>query len=534
MTTNSNELVYWYWLRGTSGIGPSRIHSLLETLGSPEAIFSKGYDDYRTVPSVGKKLARSLEASKALLNKFSVQIEKDLHAAEVFNAEILTLSDSRYPSRLKFHKNISPPLLYVRGDTRSLEFGNSIAIIGTREPSNDGKNAVRRISGDLAREDWTIISGLARGIDTAGHQGAVDAEGKTIAVLGCGLDVNYPAENQTLATQIAEHGAVISQYPFGTRPDPDNLKRRNNIIVALADCVFAAEYPAGSGTEIGVNKAIELHKPIFTLSRETGSGDSRTGSDHLIANRFAYPVEPSAGKKEIQGQTQEFYSIKLAILFDLDGVLVDTRKLEREALKATIKGLGGEAPTEEQLSSVSGMSPSRSLQLLSGRPSQELIAIYQNNWNKFSKRYVRPLSKLAAILKQFSDSNHVLGIVTSRNHHQASRLLEAGNITGFFSSITTWGDTTKHKPDPDPINHALAKLGSHDGAVYIGDSPDDFFAASNANITFLGAGWFLEESRVGLLKETGSKVVMLRQTELYTEIDIVRRTLWLKKNAQVQ
>ena len=525
-----DNLVYWYWLRGTPGIGPSRIRSLLDTLGPPLVIFSKSYDDYRTVLSVGEKLARSLEDSKTLLDDFSIQFEKDIRAAEAINAQILTLSDPKYPSRLKLHKNISPPILYIRGEIDTLEFENSIAVIGTREPSTEAKNAARRISGDLAQERWTIISGLARGIDTAGHQGALDAGGNTIAVLGCGLDVNYPTENMALATQIAHHGALISQYPFGTRPNPDHLRRRNNMTVAFADCVFAAEYPKGSGTEIAVNKAIELQKPLFTLYPQPGTRELSSGSDRLIKDRLAYPLDPTEDIENIQVKTNDFYSITLAILFDLDGVLVDTRKLESEVLRSTIHELVGEAPTEEQLSSVSGMSLRKALRVLCDKPAQELIPAIQKNWNKLSKKYIRPHSKISEILTKLSNSNHAMGVVTSRNHQQAARLLDAGNLTHFFSSITTWGDTSKHKPDPTPINCALEKIEEYDGAVYIGDRPDDFVAATNAKTTFIGAGWFLEESQVDILKGTGAKVVMRRQTELSSEIDVIRRSLWIETN----
>ena len=117
--------------------------------------------------------------------------------------------------------------------------------------------------------------------------------------------------------------------------------------VAFADCVFAAEYPKGSGTEIAVKKAIELQKPLFTLYPQPGTRELSSGSDHLITDRFACPLDPKVDIDHIRVKTNDFYSITLAILFDLDGVLVDTRKLESEVLRSTIHELVGEAPTEE-------------------------------------------------------------------------------------------------------------------------------------------------------------------------------------------
>lgn len=196
------------------------------------------------------------------------------------NIQVIKITDKEYPEKLKQIYD-APKTLYIKGEKNVLN-ETGIAIIGARMCSIYGKNVTEKFSYDLAKRKIVTISGLARGIDTACHMGTVRAKGKTIAVLGSGIDIIYPGENKLLAEEIIKNGgAIISEFPIGMRPLPTNFPRRNRIISGLSDGVVVVEAKQKSGTFITVDFALEQGKEVYAVPGNINSITS-TGTNELI------------------------------------------------------------------------------------------------------------------------------------------------------------------------------------------------------------------------------------------------------------
>lgn len=191
----------------------------------------------------------------------------------------LTWNDLMYPTRLKESFD-RPPVLYVRG-TITNEDELAVAIVGTRRMSGYGRQVTDRIGGDLARAGITIVSGLARGVDKTAHEAAIDAGGRTIAVMACGVDIVYPAAHERLARQIIEHGALVSEHPVGTRPQKDLFPRRNRIIAGLSLGVVVTEAPERSGALLTAKLAADDNRDVFAVPGSIFSPMSK-GTNALI------------------------------------------------------------------------------------------------------------------------------------------------------------------------------------------------------------------------------------------------------------
>ncbi|MCC6173704.1 MAG: DNA-protecting protein DprA [Chloroflexi bacterium] len=240
-----------------SQIGPSRFARLLERFESAEAAWRAS-----PLELAGAGLdRRAIESLVALRSRVDPAAEcRRLEAAGV---SILTLDDSAYPSRLRETAD-APPVLYVKGQL-TLADDWAIAVVGTRRMTVYGRQVTERIVGDIARAGVTIVSGLARGIDTVAHRAALAAGGRTIAVLGSGLDRMYPHENTALAAEIAQHGAVISEFPLGAPPDAMNFPRRNRIVSGLAQGTLVVEADHKSGAMITAATAAEQGRDVFAV-----------------------------------------------------------------------------------------------------------------------------------------------------------------------------------------------------------------------------------------------------------------------------
>ncbi len=176
-------------------------------------------------------------------------------------AEVVTVCDPHYPDQLRTLPD--PPFaLYVRGQ---LPRAVSVAVVGTRNPSADGEHVARRMGAELAAAGVCVVSGLARGVDAAAHRGALDSGGPTVAVLGCGVDVRYPPGHEQLADQVARHGALVSEYPPGTRPAKHHFPQRNRIISGLARAVVVVEATLRSGALITADLALEQGREVFAV-----------------------------------------------------------------------------------------------------------------------------------------------------------------------------------------------------------------------------------------------------------------------------
>ncbi len=215
--------------------------------------------------------------------------------------EVLLQTDPRFPARLK-QIPYPPPLLFLKG-TLLPQDDLALALVGTRAASYYGLKTCRRLAGCLAVREVTVVSGLARGIDTAAHQGALENSGRTLAVLGCGLDVVYPPENQKLYEQIPAQGALISEFPLGTPPEAQNFPIRNRIISGLSLGVVVVEAGLKSGTSITVRYALDQGREVFAVP---GPIDSPTslGPHRLIQDGAKLVQDPEDIFQELPALTK--------------------------------------------------------------------------------------------------------------------------------------------------------------------------------------------------------------------------------------
>jgi DNA processing protein len=254
----SETSMQWLALALTPGLGPTKARRVIEFFGGVQALFRASLTELeaaglRAVSAQSLGTGRSMELA---------QDERGKAAAA--GAQVVSLDDPRYPAQLK--QIYDPPLiLYVRGNDAVIS-QPGIALVGTRHPTPYGSGMSERLACDLAARGLVIFSGMARGIDTAGHRGAIAAKGKTVAVWGTGVDEVYPKENKKLAEQIlALGGAVISEFPIGTFPAPQNFPIRNRIISGISLGVLVVEAAEYSGTRITARCALEQNREVFAV-----------------------------------------------------------------------------------------------------------------------------------------------------------------------------------------------------------------------------------------------------------------------------
>ncbi len=264
------------------GIGPVTVRKLMDALGSVEAVLQADGDVLRRVPGVGNEMtARILEQRERL----DPQAEEEKAAGS--GVRIVTRVDAEYPKRLL--QIYDPPLaLYVKGTLQSRD-ECGIALVGSRRTSHYGLETSERLAFLLAQNGVTVISGLARGIDTAAHRGALKGRGRTLAVLGGAMDCLFPAENAGLAEEIAQSGAVMTEYPFGRQPDKTTFPVRNRIVSGISQGVVVVEADATSGAMITANQAMEQGRTVFAVPGRVDAAGSR--GPHRLIKQGARLVE---------------------------------------------------------------------------------------------------------------------------------------------------------------------------------------------------------------------------------------------------
>jgi DNA processing protein len=268
-----DRLKYWMALKSIPGIGNAIFSSLVERFGSPEAVFSASVAALCSVSDMNKNIAGAIVSFPDWDS-----IMRQIEAMNKSGINIITFRDELYPANLL---NIydRPVFLYVKGTLRQEDV--PVAVVGSRRASTYGKYTTERMSRELALQGVTIVSGMARGIDTSAHRGALSVSGRTIAVLGSGLDVIYPPENKNLFSDIAQNGAVISEFPPGTEPLPFNFPARNRIISGMSYGVLVVEAGEKSGSLITARLAMEQGRDVFAIPGAIDSASSR-GANSLI------------------------------------------------------------------------------------------------------------------------------------------------------------------------------------------------------------------------------------------------------------
>jgi DNA processing protein len=270
---DDNEILYWLALTRVEGLGVRGAHRLIEHLGSPRAAYMASLTELEGC-GIPAHVAQAIFAQSGLKDA-----EKEMEAAAKAQCQLFAYDNPDYPPLLR--QIADPPLvLYVRGDVRVLS-QHALAIVGTRRPSAYGSQVTHRLARDLAERQLVIVSGLARGIDSCAHRGALEGRGKTVAVQGRGMDAIYPSENRKLAEKIVENGAIISEFPIGTGPTPENFPIRNRIISGLSLGVVVVEAAEYSGSLITARLALEQNREVFAVPGNITTAQS-FGPNQLI------------------------------------------------------------------------------------------------------------------------------------------------------------------------------------------------------------------------------------------------------------
>ena len=270
----TENIFYWLALSLVPGVGSILIKRLLDRFKTPETVFRAPMKELLKIEGLGVKVAGEIQ--RGPLEKV---VRRELSLLNEVGGKIITLKDDDYPKRLKDIYD-PPALLYVRGELRN-EDELAIAIVGSRKTSPYGRWFTEKIAQDLAYHKVTVVSGIARGIDSVAHRGALQGGGRTIAVLGCGVDVIYPSENRNLFYQIIEQGAILSEFPMGSPPEGGHFPRRNRIISGLSIGVVIVQASAESGSLITAGYALEQGREVFAVPGNVGAEGSR-GTNRLI------------------------------------------------------------------------------------------------------------------------------------------------------------------------------------------------------------------------------------------------------------
>jgi DNA processing protein len=272
------------------GIGPSRARALINRFGAVPALLEADYDALRQIPGIGETIARETAErlrSAAWRGKAREEAEKQLERTERLRASAVTILDPAYPPLLK--EIYDPPLLlFVRGNSEALSLP-SLAVVGTRKSTAYGKQATEFICREMAGNGYAIFSGLAYGIDTMAHRAAVESDGVTVAVLGCGIDRIYTDPAGRLWPRILERGAIVSEEWIGSKPEPGNFPRRNRLISGLTQGTLIIESDIKGGSMITASCALEQNREVFAIPGSIFSAASR-GANFLIQQNQAKPV----------------------------------------------------------------------------------------------------------------------------------------------------------------------------------------------------------------------------------------------------
>jgi len=273
LETSNKDIKYWVGFSLIPGIGRVRSAQL-------ESYFGNLENAWRAKSADLKQAGLDRGPIHAITSwRPKISLEAEMEKLDRYGVKVFTYHDPGYPARLKEIYDY-PPVLYVRG-TILPEDEWCLTVVGTRRATVYGRQVTEEIVTDLAQSKITIVSGLAKGIDSVAHHSALEAGGRSIAVFGCGLDTVYPSENISLARRIIQQGALVSEYPLGTRPRPDNFPRRNRIMSGMSLGVLVIEAGESSGAIITAHMALEQNREVFATPGSVLSPASR-GTNHLI------------------------------------------------------------------------------------------------------------------------------------------------------------------------------------------------------------------------------------------------------------
>jgi DNA processing protein len=355
-------LAGWLALCRVDGLSGISICRLVEAFGSLETMHSASEHVLRTAGALTAAQARAILTGPDAISR--KQIDQEIRKLDAVGASVLTWLDPDYPGRLRTIPD-PPPLLYVTGDPIGLD-QYAVAIVGSRRPTPAGRLFTEELSRDLAALGFTIVSGLARGIDGAAHRGALAAGGRTVAVLGCGIERIYPLEHQQLRRQIDGEGSVVTELPVGAYPHAYHFPRRNRIISGLSLGVVVTEAAVKSGSLITARLAAEQGREVFAVPGFVKAENSR-GTNGLIKQ----------GAKVVEGA----WDVVEELLPQLDDRFRERLRrpnhstpMQLSTSEALLAGLLSAQPTHvDELINRSGLPPAEVASLLVGMELQNVI-----------------------------------------------------------------------------------------------------------------------------------------------------------------
>jgi DNA processing protein len=313
------EAFFWLSLRQVPGVGNVLYNRLIKKFQTPEKVFHASPEDLKKIEGLRSQTIGAIVAFKD--NDWA---KRELDQIEKQGITFLTIQDERFPRNLKEIYD-PPPFLYVKGELRE-EDNLSLAMVGSRNASSYGKAMTKRLSRTLTERGFTIVSGLARGIDSCAHKGALEGGGRTLAVLGSGIDLIYPWENKGLAEEITLHGAIVSEFSFGTQPEAINFPPRNRIISGLSLGTVIVEASFRSGSLITARMALEQGREVFAVPGNVDSPWSK-GTNRLIKEGAKLIVDPDDIIEEVLPQYKAPVTSRQGKPPDTKGLTPESQKI---------------------------------------------------------------------------------------------------------------------------------------------------------------------------------------------------------------
>ena len=330
----NENMLKWVWLTTLQGMTAEKITSLLNRFDDIDEIYNEKEDGFK-----GIELIRQRDI-KALSNKDTSYAKKVIEETKKCGAYIITYDSADYPDKLRC-LSCPPYVLYAKGTLKLTDRMCTIGVVGTRKLNDYGIEATRKLSFELAREGFTIVSGLATGADAVAAKQSLRAGGSTIAVLGCGIERDYPKENHVLREYIEKFGLVITEYPPGTKPLPANFPLRNRIIAGLSECVLVTQAPERSGALITARYANDMGKEVFCVP--AGIFDFDSAGNNKLIKMGATPVTNANDITELYKNdlaefvTKEIRSELFVSKQKPKGFSVIVDKIKEKVIKPSIK-----------------------------------------------------------------------------------------------------------------------------------------------------------------------------------------------------
>jgi DNA processing protein len=362
---NKDEELYWLGLLLVPGLGARKAGSLIQVFRTPQAVFRASVSELMAA-GLPQAVAQSISSGCS----FEDAVTQQQKALET-STEIIPITDPRYPARLK--DIFDPPLaLFARGRVELLG-SLMLGVVGTRRPTTYGTTVATRLGRDLCAAGLTIASGMARGIDTAAHKAVLEAGGDTVAVFGCGVDEVYPAENRKLAGQIASQGLILSEFPLGTPPYPQNFPVRNRIISGLSVGVLVVEGGEYSGSAITAKLATEQNREVFAVPGNITSKQS-WGPNLLIKQGAKIVQEWSDVLAELKVEDRRALAAKMRNSLNLRDIEEAETSCGPVSSDSFVRGNPGAKAILEALKPDSAVSLDQLMATLEGTSASEILA----------------------------------------------------------------------------------------------------------------------------------------------------------------